>query len=194
MKRVFQKYIFNLIFVIAIFVVLFSIYKTYSKYSSEASVKVEAAMPIMGVDGGEGSVTLEFISRGYIPYNFDIVNFQENATNQVDMEYFIIPIIEEENLPLQIKKICVLDEENECTDYTSLYNNDIHGYGPFPLLYDETGSDSGVRVHHEIIFTWGECESISEDENSEICNDNNDITYAAKNYRFHIDVKAIQKN
>jgi len=172
---------------------LFASNKTLSRYNTSIDLTVEPAMPVVGIEA-ENSKTIEFAQLGWLTYQFDIINGAADKdgswhTNELDMEYYINIVPEEENVPLNLKYLYRLKNDWSIDGDPLLYIEG-KGYGPFSLMHEGQKDEEGYqqRTHYTLVYTWGDCE-----ENNENCERKMDASYAGRKYKFHIEIKAYQK-
>lgn len=158
-------------FIIILFIIISTIFIvgiTNARYMLEANVRsdLDLAIPRMALVGVTN--TIEAMLPGDTrSFDFNLNNYENSKTNEVLMQCYINVNVTTEEFPLTYK-VYSLSGGNQ-TELTQTAN----GFGPVTLNYGTQESNQ-----YRIIFTWD-------------ANNNND-SYANKNYAFQIQTEATQ--
>ena len=159
-------------FLILAFIIISSIFfinSTTSRYLSEVNSKSDVDVAIPQLDIEVSNVSKDLMFPGDTKeVEFYIKNYNSTSINEVLMTYYITLDIIDSTIPLNYKI------------YDITQNNQIElpqtaqGFGPITLNY-------GIQEdrHYKIVFSWDESD--------------NSATYAGKQFKFNIEVNAIQQ-
>ena len=159
-------------FFILTFIIISSIYlinTTTSRYLSEINSKsnVDVAIPQIELETNNPTNTMMFPGDSR-EVEFYVKNYKDTKINEVLMTYYIDLDIIDSSIPLQYRIYDIT--ENTQTELVQT----AEGFGPITLNYGEE-----EERHFKIIFTWDE-------------NDNN-VSYASKQFSFNLEVNATQE-
>lgn len=203
-KRMLIKRLYRRILKITLFsiiaIMLFSINSTVSGYKTDATISSLNAIPIVSIESADNEKVIEFIDYGWATYSFDIVNGKMGKdgifyVNEIDMEYYIQVVKDSGDLSLKLEALYMIDNSGLSDPLPYVEGK---GYGPFNLGYkkdDELVYNEQLgyyeskyvsRVHYMLVYSYGTCGV----GNTKCVVD---IDEAGKDYKFHVDIKAVQK-
>ena len=157
---------------ISAFIIISSIYLiniTSSRYISEINSKsnINVAIPQIELDTNAVDTSNLILPGDTQSVEFNVKNYENTSINEVLMNYYIELNITKSDIPLTYKIYEITDNSE-----TEL-NETAEGYGPIKLNY---GTEEEKKF--KIVFLWDEIK--------------NNTSYASKDFKFEIKIKAEQ--